>query len=43
MILEDGISRVIGFLSDKLDRVLKVEKPKELQVIAYIDSDCATI
>ena len=37
----DGVSRVIGFLSSKLDRVLKIRKPKELRVIAYVDSDWA--
>jgi hypothetical protein len=27
----DGVSRVIGFLSNNLDRVLKIRKPKELR------------
>ena len=37
----DGISRVVGSLSSKLDRVIKIRKPKELRVIAYVDSDWA--
>jgi hypothetical protein len=38
----DGVSRVFGFLSSKLDRVLKIREPKELRVIAYVDSDWVT-
>jgi histone deacetylase 1/2 len=36
-----AVARVIGYLSNMEDRVLKLRKPKELRVIAYVDSDWA--
>ena len=34
-----AVARVIGYLFNMEDRVLKLRTPKELRVIAYVDSD----